>query len=149
VVDDIANLPGGNRPVRAAGAMAYSYWMSWFGNVLGTSGHTDGWLYDAKRGSPGVWMLGWDSDSPYPTDANVATTAIRDGNFDYLTNSVIWASADTNHALPNSLYLTRKPAFFDAGSGYTWPWVDPMGATPLFKLPAKVRFEAGTPFLQP
>ncbi len=149
VVDDIANLPGGNRPLRAAGAMAYSYWMSWFGNVLGTSGHVGGWLYDAKRGSPGVWMLGWDSDSPYPTDPNVAATAIRDGNFDYFTNSVIWASLDTNHALPNSLYLTRKPAFFDAGSGYTWPWVNPMGGTHLFKLPAKVRFEAGTPFVQP
>jgi hypothetical protein len=149
LVDDIADLPGGNRPIRSAGAMAYSYWMSWLGNVLGTSGHVSGWLYDTKKGTPGIWMLGWDSDSPYPTDAKVATTAIRNGNFDYLTNSVIWASADTNQALPNSLYLAREPAFFEAGSGYAWPWVNPTGGTPLFKLPAKVRFDAATPFVQP
>jgi hypothetical protein len=149
VVDDINNLPGGNRPLRGAGAMAYSYWMSWLGNVLGTSGHTNGWLYNTSRGSPGIWMLGWDSGSPYPTDANVANTAIRDGNFDYLTTSVTWASTNTAHTLPNSLYLTRKPAFFSAGSGYTWPWVNPTGSPQLYTLPAKARYDAGTPFTQP
>jgi hypothetical protein len=149
VVDDINNLPGGNGPLRGAGAMAYSYWMSWLGNVLGTSGHTNGWLYNTRGGSPGIWMLGWDSGSPYPTDANVEKTAIRDGNFDYLTNSVTWASTNTAHTLPDSLYLTQKPAFFNAGSGYTWPWVNPTGSPPLYTLPAKARYDAGTPFTQP
>jgi hypothetical protein len=149
VVDDINNLPGGNGPLRAAAAMAYSYWMSWLGNVLGTSGHTNGWLYNTSKGAPGIWMLGWDSASPYPTDANVEKTAIRDGNFDYLTNTVAWAANDTAHALPNSLYLPRKPAFFNAGSGYTWPWVDPTGSPQLHTLPAKARYDAGTPFTQP
>jgi hypothetical protein len=146
VVDDIDNHPGGNGPLRCAGAMAYSYWMSWLGNVLGTSGHTNGWLYDTSRGAPGIWMLGWDSGSPYPTDGNVANTAIRDGNFDYLTNAIRWASNDTAHRLPDSLYLTKKPAFFGA---YTWPWVDPTGPVQLYTLPAKVRYDAGTPFTQP
>jgi hypothetical protein len=45
--------------------------------------------------------------------------------------------------------LTHKPAFFDAGRGYTWPWVDPVGATKLYVLPAKARYDAGTPFTQP
>ena len=36
-----------------------------------------------------------------------------------------------------------------AGTGYTWPWVDPAGATKLFTLPAKARFDAATPFAQP
>jgi hypothetical protein len=62
---------------------------------------------------------------------------------------VKWDPAITNHTLPNSLYLTHKPAFFDAGSGYTWPWVDPVGATKLYVLPAKARYDAGTPFTQP
>ena len=44
-----------------------------------------------------------------------------------LTNSVVWAAADTAHMLPNSLYLTQQPDFFDAGSGYAWPWVVPPG----------------------
>jgi hypothetical protein len=149
VVDDIADLPGGSRPLRGAGAMAYSYWMSWLGNVLGTPGHTNGWLYNTSRGSPGVWMLGWDSDRPHPIDPNVASTAIRDGNFDYLTNSVFWASTNTAHTLPNSLYLPHKPAFFNAGSGHTWPWVNPTGSPQLYTLPAKARYDAGTPFTQP
>jgi hypothetical protein len=73
---------------------------------------------------------------------------ILDGNYDYLTDSIQWASNDTAHTLPQSLYLSAEPAFFAAGSGYTWPWVDPVnGAT--YKLPAKARFDAGTPFTQP
>ncbi len=86
---------------------------------------------------------------PYPTDARVAATALRHGNFDYVTNSVKWDPSIASRSLPNSLYLTRKPAFFDAGHGYTWPWVEPTGATKLFTLPAKARYDAGTPFTQP
>ena len=69
------------------------------------------------------------------------------GKFDYVTNTVKWDPAITNHTLPKSLYLTRKPAFF--GDRYTWPSVDPIGATKLFTLPAKARYDAGTPFKQP
>ena len=60
-----------------------------------------------------------------------------------------WDPAITNHTLPDSLYLTRKPAFFNAGRGYTWPWVDAAGPTKLHVLPAKARHDAGTPFAQP
>ena len=42
---------------------------------------------------------------------------------------------------PDSLYMPGKPAFFGAN---TWPWVNPnAGAT--YTLPAKARFDAGTP----
>jgi hypothetical protein len=147
-VDDINNLPGGNGPLRAAGAMAYTYWMSWVGNVLGTSGHTSGWVYQSENQTdPGIWMLGWYDYSPYVDDAKVAATAYRDGNFDYLSDSVKWASSA--HPLPDSLYLTQKPAFFSAGSGYTWPWVNPTGSPQLYTNPAKARYDAGTPFTQP
>jgi hypothetical protein len=30
-----------------------------------------------------------------------------------------------------------------------WPWVDAAGATKLHTLPAKARYDAGTPFTQP
>ena len=43
--------------------------------------------------------------------------------------------------LPDSLYLTQKPAFFGSNP---WPWVDPTTGT-VYTLPAKARFEAGTP----
>jgi hypothetical protein len=42
--------------------------------------------------------------------------------------------------LPNSLYLTSKPAFFGNNA---WPWVEPAGATTADRtkvLPAKQRF---------
>ena len=115
--------------MRAASAHAYAYWMSFIGNVLGTPGQMTGWTYDAISGTNNIppraiWMLGWMDITPQGYDPNVAATAIRDGNYDYVTNKVAWAATDTAHTLPNSLYLTQKPAFFSAGSKYTWPWVE-------------------------
>jgi hypothetical protein len=39
------------------------------------------------------------------------------------------------------LYLSSKPAFFGSNP---WPWVDPTTGT-VQTLPAKARFDAGTP----
>jgi hypothetical protein len=148
-IDDAAQPRNG--PKRCVGLMTGSYWMSFVGNVLGAEGQMRGWSYDTTftSGSPGIWMLGWDAVKPYRTDARVSATTVRHGNFDYVTNSVKWDSAIANRDLPDSLYLTRKPAFFQAGRGYAWPWVDPAGATKLHVLPAKARYDAGTPFAQP
>ncbi|HEY6808705.1 MAG TPA: hypothetical protein VI160_07945, partial [Gemmatimonadales bacterium] len=150
-VDDSTQT--GNGPRRCAGATGYSYWMSFIGNVLGAPGKMAGFSYDVTgaggMGTPAIWLLGWDDTTPQPYDAVTATTTVRDGNFDYLTNAVHWDAADAAHVLPDSLYLPGKPAFFSAGSGYVWPWVDPTSATPLHTLPAKARYDAGTPFVQP
>ena len=146
-IDDTTGCCG---PLRAGAAHAYAYWFSFIGNMLGTSEHTSGWTYDCIGGAnniPGncIWDLGWMDIPPQGYDPNVAATAIRDGNFDYLTNAVIWASNDASHSLPNSLYLNQKPAFFNTGGGYTWPWVDSVNGK-LYTLPAKARYDAGTPF---
>ena len=70
---------------------------------------------------PAHLALGWDDGSPHPeSDPKVKPTTLRDGNFDYVTNTVKWDT--TAQTLPNSLYLTSKPAFFGS---LTWPWVDP------------------------
>jgi hypothetical protein len=144
-----------NGPLRCAGLGYYSYWMSFVGNVLGAPGQMSGWAYETTFGgaSPGIWMLGWDDWAPYPTDSQVAATTLRNGNYDYLTNSVHWhgigSAGSTAVTLPSSLYLPGRPAFFDTGSGYTWPWVDPLGTIKLHTLPAKARYDAGTPFTQP
>ena len=139
-----------NAPRRCIGAMAYSYFHSFIGNVLGLPGQMGGWVYEkADIPTPALFKLGWDGVAPYPVDARVAATAIRHGNFDYLNNEVVWDPSFSERTLPASLYLTRRPAFFDAGKGYTWPWVDPVGTTKLYTLPAKARFDAGTPFVQP
>jgi hypothetical protein len=121
--------------------------MSFIGNVLGVERQMKGWVYEKSsvHGKPSIWMLGWDVS----TDPRVSATTLRHGNFDYVTNTVVWDPGIASHALPNSLYLTRKPAFFDAGGGYNWPWVDPVGETKVYELPAKARYDAGTPFRQP
>jgi hypothetical protein len=143
----------GNGPRRCAGATGYSYWMSFIGNVMGSPGQMKGWTYDVTGANgmrtPAIWLLGWDDASPQPYDPATAATAIRHGNFDYLTNTVHWDPNIPDHDIPASLYLPKKPDFFDAGKGYTWPWVDPVGTKRLYTLPAKARFDAGTPFAQP
>jgi hypothetical protein len=137
-------------PRRCAGAGYYSYWMSFLGNVLGLEGQMTGWSYESNDWSvPTIWLLGWDDWAPYPMDAMTRATTLRHGNFDYVTSSVNWDPNTSERVLPNSLYLSQRPAFFNAGRGYVWPWVNPTGATKLYTLPAKARYDAGTPFIQP
>jgi hypothetical protein len=134
------------------------------GNVLGTSGKTtaaNGWVYSsAFPGSPAIWLAGWRDVAPQAVDPKVAAYTFRHGNYDYYDGAVTWASGYSDHTLPNSFYLSSAPAFFSAGHGYPWPWVIPTGSTPIQSgpsgcggtcsgLPAKARYNAGTPFVQP
>jgi hypothetical protein len=131
-------------PLRAAAAHAYAYWFSFIGNVLGTPGKMSGWTYNCVNGtnqivSPCVWNLGWVDITPQGNDPNVALTTIRDGNYDYLNNAQKWITTPAGYSIPNSLYISSKPAFFGSA---VWPWVDPVsGATST--LPAKACFEQG------
>ena len=124
-----------------------SWWHAFIGNVMGEAGRMSGWTYeDPGVGSPGgnawgaapnIWRLGYDPTHwEQSADPKVRSTVLRDGNFDFLTSAVKWDRAQ--RALPASLYLTSKPAFFGESP---WPWVDPMSATPLAVLPARQRYE--------
>jgi hypothetical protein len=89
-------------------------------------------------------MLGYDPERwDMAPDSKTLATVIRGGNFDYLTNSVVWTDGLQAQTLPVSLYLSAKPGFF---GDYQWPWVDPTGNTKVHTLPAKARLDAGTPF---
>lgn len=144
---------------RAASVTAEHWWYSFVGNVLGYSGQTatgySGFEYQDSYPYGDslipMWRFG-EPDSvgtPHITtyDSSVEPTTLRDGNFDYVTNEVRWhgigGSASTtppaNSTIPDSLYLTEKPAFFE---DLPWPWVTPEGGTKVHTLPAKVRFEA-------
>jgi hypothetical protein len=162
-IDDINGLPhpGGNGPFRPAATHIYTYWHSFIGNVLGTPGHTSGWIYHGVdfTNRAAVFLLGYTDDQRYPhtthdpkADFTFSTppgTTIATGNYDYLNNAVSWDPNNSDHLLPKSLYLSHEPAFFSAGSSYTWPWVNPTGSPQLYTLPAKARYDAGTPFTQP
>ncbi len=162
-IDDMNGLPkpGGNGPLRAAATHIYTYWHSFIGNVLGTPGHMSGWIYHGVDFTKpaAVFLLGYTDDQRYPrgthdpkadfTFSNPPGTTIARGNYDFLDNAVTWDPNNKDHVLPNSLYLTQKPAFFSAGRGYIWPWVNPTGSPQLYTLPAKARYDAGTPFAEP
>jgi len=132
-----------NAPFRAAGAMRYSNFMSFVGNVLGMKGvttDTNGYVDSGTRGAPTIWSLGWNDASPYTPDPRVAATAVRDGNWDWFLSRQTWLSSRATR-LPDSLYLACKPQFMGSN---TWPWVDPAtGVT--HTLPAQARYAAGTP----
>ncbi|MBL8565388.1 MAG: hypothetical protein JNM89_06705 [Hyphomicrobiaceae bacterium] len=149
LIDDASE--SGSAPKRCAGAMAYSYGLSFVGNVLGAEGRMKGWAYETHftDATPGIWLLGWDPVAPYPTDAQVASDTLRHANFDFLRDTVQWDERIASRDLPASLYLAGKPEFFDAGRGYGWPWVDPIGPVKTRILPAKARHDNGTPFVQP
>jgi hypothetical protein len=150
VVDDI-NQQSVNGPLRAASPHAYSYWNNLVGNVFGIRAKMASFIYGDQVLSAGNWppqilMMGWEDLPNYVYDPKVVATNLVDGNYDYKTDSVKWAATDTAHTLPNSLFLATAPAFFKA---YQWPWVDPTGSTKTYTLPAKARYDAGTPFTQP
>ena len=139
---------------RAVGLMYGHYWYSFVGNVLGTadqhpapySGFAYEDLYPWENDPIGLWRLGYTpQDWNAPPDARVVSTVHRHANFDYATSSVQWASG-FDQALPSSLYLAGKPAFFGDNP---WPWVDATGAVKLHTLPARARYDAGAPMTLP
>jgi hypothetical protein len=110
-----------------------NHWSYTFvGNVLGFPGMTaapfTGFVYEggAYDSSVPVWVI----------TSTARPTLLRDGNFDYVTNQVRWDRPP--QTIPNSLYLSTKPAFF---GNCQWPWVDPTGPTKVFTLPARARFQ--------
>jgi hypothetical protein len=142
--------------IRTVGLMYGSWGDSFVGNVLGRSGQMSGWSYtnhamscDASgnncTGNNGawddknIWKLGYDSGrwNMYP-DPTVLSTVIRDGNYDFLTNSQRWHNTPGGFAIPNSMYLTSKPAFF---GNNPWPWVDPTTGA-IYTLPAKAWYDS-------
>ena len=136
--------------IRCAGMGYGSRWMSFVGNVLGLSGKMAGWTYEDNgmtspyAGGNSVWRIGYDPIHwEQSGDPDVLNTIIRDGNYDYLTKKVNWQTVAAGLVtLPDSLYLKAKPAFFGSKQ---WPWVNPLGSTKLYALPAKARFDAGAP----
>jgi hypothetical protein len=130
---------------RAIGLMRGHKWYSFVGNVLGTADQDPspnrGYTYESfwpwKNDPVGMWRLGYDNDDwNAKADANVSSTLIREGNFDYATHQVHWTGGPQQ--LPPSLYLGSKPAFFGDNP---WPWVDPAGNARLSTLPARARFD--------
>jgi hypothetical protein len=139
--------------------MQWHWWQSFVGNVLGFPGETWATGYEGigsnQQVGGNMWMVCWQNNDSVPDGGKCQSTLLRDGNFDYFSKEVHWhgiggsgvnsgLTPPANSTLPASMYLTSKPAFFGSS---LWPWVDGSTATnPLpGQLPARVRYDAGTP----
>ncbi len=142
-------------PRRVIGLQRYHYHYNFVANVLGYEDMTllpgqEEFVYeltdehhllpDGPR--PQVvpmWALGYNGDDmDAAIDPNVAETTIRHGNYDFVTNQIVWDDA-LPQELPPSLYLTSKPAFF---GDLDWPWVTPEHDGAVGDLPAQARYDA-------
>jgi hypothetical protein len=150
----------GTAPVRAGALSQYDGWTSFVGNVLGMPNDSNMVGYEALNGDPSwtgyEWQLcGLNDDDNVPDGGECMSTLLRDGNYDYYSKQVHWhgiggtgagngLTPPANATLPDSLYLTAKPAFFGTNA---WPWVNgsSSGAPLPGTLPAKTRYDAGTP----
>lgn len=124
-----------------------NYFMNVLGTVLGTPGKSNryevlpGQSYDDSTETV-IWALDVDNGV---NDPKVAATLLRHGNFDYVTNSVIWDPNIPNHELPASLYLSQAPYWWCQET--PWPPIGPDVAGLVNKIPAERRFE-GLPCLR-
>lgn len=127
---------------------ANNTYMNVVGSVLGTPGKSN--RYEVLPGQPYdnsservIWALGVGSGVD---DATVAATLLRHGNFDYVTNSVVWDAGIPNHDLPASLYLSKMPDWWC--HEIPWPPIGPDVAGFANDIPAKRRLE-GLPCTHP
>ncbi len=156
--------------LRAAGPMAFGYWLAFAGNVMGDpamqscagGSFTYGANVAGANGSRVMWASGWVGFEWPGPDANLTGATARyifkNGNFDYVNSAIVDFATGFTHTFPKSFYTASTPAYFGPGAActYTWPWIDSTGGTPINSnscagsgLPAKARADAGTPFVQP
>ncbi len=105
------------------------------GNVLGHEG-LQGQLEPSGApdfSTPSIWSLG------HPGDPLVAATLLRHGNYDHVSKKTHWDPKIRDHTLPESLYLSDKPAFF---KGLAWPPIGPDRKPMAGSIPARDRFLA-------
>ncbi len=149
--DRLYSLSGSSPSIAAVMFNRYMRRMNVVGNVLGTKAggiYEPTWSGDnvpsGEISAPKIWSIGldgWNGNWGGPRDPSVEQQLSRFANYDTLRNRVDTQPTD---ALPDSLYLTGKPAFF---GDLAWPWVDPLGSASgdrLKSLPAQARFVAGT-----
>jgi len=113
------------------------------GNVVGLPTFSSGTVVlnsSAGATKPIIYRFGYSSAGGSYSDSQSFSTAIRHGNFNYVSDAVDnWA--DSDHVLPLSMYYASKPAFFGSCA---WPPVGPDVNPMVGTLPAKDRYEGGS-----
>lgn len=161
---------------RAANSDGWQREMAFLGNVLQTAEGGVYEQTGAVSGQDTIWSIGqnvWGSGDRYDGQTTrppqnymsyngvvwdnrqaTFTTKARDklwrhGDWDSVNARIAdWDPAFPGHNIAASLFLSAAPSFFCANP---WPWIDPTGATAADRvktLPARARYDAGTPFAQ-
>lgn len=124
-----------------------SQYYNFVGNVLGTSGFENtfelaGANYSVCPGPKAIYMFGFSNPNGNNTgsDPQVKATVLRHGNFDYVSKTTLWDSTIADQALPPSLYLSSKPAWW---TNVPWPAIGP-DVSPMY--PAALALGTGTPW---
>lgn len=142
---------GGQYSVWSIGQMVWGSGDDWDANAA-TGGATPtqntviGGVSYPPRNAMSYSGTTWDGrQATFNTKAK--STLWRHGNWDSVHGAIFdWNAGFPAHDVAASWFLTSAPAFF---SGNAWPWINPTGATAAARvgtLPAKARYDAGTPF---
>lgn len=146
----------------AVDVQAHSDYTNFVGNVLGFQGQSllsyrksgysyaqNAWRYERLDGFPRdgevtMWSIGSQQAGGWTWVPTTYQTQLREGNWDWVTRSQKWhgiggEGTGAPQAIPDSLYLATKPAFFGS---HPWPWVNPSdGSTSI--LPAMACLQQG------
>ena len=139
-----------NYLINAFELMAHQYNYNVVGNVLGTRNFE---IYYETEGvdrsefmTPSIYRFGYYSagdESASGNDPRVKSSILRHGNWDSFTSKtssgVVWDASISDHTIPNSLYLTAKPAWWGS---LPWPAVGPDLSPIDGQIPAQVRWNA-------
>jgi len=120
--------------------MKNNIYENFIGNVLGYSGCGYRFeQYPVTDYDRNIWVTGYacDTAGSGSRDTTPAVTMLRHGNFDYATNSTEWDPNIIDRNLPNSYYLSSKPAFF---GDLAWPCIGPDIDLKATTLPAQKRY---------
>jgi hypothetical protein len=111
----------------------FSRFVTAMGNVLGHEGMKGEAESDGRSAftTPLVWSFG------HPGDPEVKKTLLRHGNYDWATKQTQWDPKIAERALPDSLYLASKPAFFGKTA---WPPIGPDRQPMVSSIPARERW---------
>jgi hypothetical protein len=126
---------------------------NWYNNIVGNILGTPAWentyelnkiTYPYDNGPRAIYRLGYQAvESSFNNgDPSVTATIYRHGNWDSFSNTQRWESSNSDRVVPNSLYLSSKPAWFGS---LTWPPFNPASpdlADPT-SIPAGYRFIQG------
>jgi hypothetical protein len=122
--------------------------MTVVGNLLGSAAATNlgtaplsAVLTGTGPDTPSIYEVGDNASHNGAGMADVAYTSLwAHGNYDTVGNAVVWNPSIATRALPPSLYLAGRPAWWPTGS--PWPWVGPDLAPMVGTLPAKARSDS-------